>query len=97
MNKIQQFIVDNNLDITDIEYGDSGGNSLACILSGYALYLGMEERDLLDAITEIFEEDDNTWDSGELERVFSYAKSKNYGDWWKKPEAHNMYKFDDVN
>lgn len=96
MNKIQQFIKDNGLDITDVEYGDSGGNSLACILSGYALYLGMTEEELIGEIGEIFEEDNSTWDSSEIERVFAYAKSKNYGDWWKKPEAHNMYKFDEI-
>lgn len=92
MNKIGQFIIDNNLDITDLESGGSEGNSIACILSGYALYLDMSFYDLTDSLLEYNEDVDN-YDLSELERVYEFAKMRNYGNWWNTPAAKSSYKF----
>jgi hypothetical protein len=40
-----------------------------------------------------FDEDIESFDLSELGRVFNYAESKKYGDWWKTPSAKIIYKF----
>jgi hypothetical protein len=91
MNKIEQFIEDNKVDITDLESFGSESNSLACILSGYALYLDMSFDDLSEEVNNIF--NGALWGSDELERVYIYAEANNYGEWWKSNVAKSTYKF----
>ena len=85
MNIVKQFIEDNNLDFTD---SGSSLNSNCVILAGYACVLGLEWSELID-----FLEDIPIEDIGELERVFNYARSHNYGAFWETEEAHKLYKF----
>lgn len=86
LNKIEQFIKDNDLDFSG-SGSDLNGNCV--VLAGYALYLEIYNyNDLLDKLnkTEIY-------DDTELERVFNYTYNENYGDWWHTEEAKKKYKF----
>lgn len=84
---IEKFITENNLDLsTDA----SAFNSTCCILSGYALYIGIDDADILSSIL-IDKLDSNRY--MELERVFNYAQRNNYEKFWITEEAHKQYKF----
>jgi hypothetical protein len=86
LNKIQKFIKDNGLDFTG---SGSDLNSNFCILSGYALYLGLTLKELKDEMnTEILDDAEQ-----ELERVFNFAENHDYGAWWKTYDAGLQYKF----
>lgn len=86
LNKIEQFIKDNDLDFSGYE-SDLNGNCV--VLAGYALYIGIEDYNILLSKFNKTKISDNT----ELERVFSYAYNNNYGDWWNTEEAKKKYKF----
>ena len=85
MNEIQTFIEKNHLDF---EGSDSNLNSTFCILSGYALYLGLTLDELR---AEMLEEQKPN--HPELYRVFDYAENHLYGEWWTSKEAHEQYEF----
>lgn len=84
---IEKFIEENKLDLSET---GSALNSTCCIIAGYALYIGIDHAHTLCSI--LLEKLDSDTDT-ELERVFNYAKSKNYGEWWKSEEAKKQYKF----
>lgn len=92
MNKIQQFIKDNELT-----FGGYGSelNSPCVILAGYACYLydefsveklieGIKEDGFLDLTLEV---------QDELERVYRFAWWHSYKDFWKTDKAKEQYKF----
>ena len=87
MTKIEQFIVDNDLDF---ESTDSGLNANCVVLAGYALHLNMDdfEGELLPEV-----EDFSNDALIELDRVHDYARANNYGAWWDTKLAKKMYKF----
>lgn len=84
MNKIEQFIKDNKLDLVT----EGSRNSNYVILSGYALYLGYSIEGLWSDLEDTIIDDDN-----ELERVFKYAEENSYGEWWISKEAKEQYIF----
>ena len=91
IEKLKTFIKDNNLS-----FKEGQRNTNATILCGYALFIGVEDLELIeDAIEQVFTFE--VWEDGELQdeidRVFNYTKFNNYGKWWEKPEATKMYKF----
>jgi len=92
MNKIQQFIVDNDLDLDDL---GSGLNGVCLAIAGYACYLEYDNID--DLLEDIWKDEFNDGTTSEfdseLERVFDYAYENGYEDWWSKPEAKKIYKF----
>jgi len=88
LNPIEQFIKDNELEFTG-EGSSLNGN--CTIIAGYACHKGMsEEYTFIQQfdVTELSKEAEK-----ELRRVFSYAVSKNYGNYWKTKAAANLYKF----
>ena len=88
MNKIEQFIKDNNLDFSG---EGSSLNSNCVIIAGYACHLDIGYYPDLERIftnTELSSEA-----KIELERVFDYAWENDYGDFWETDEAKGMYKF----
>ena len=85
MSKIQTFIEKNHLDL---EGCDSSLNSAFCILSGYALYLGLTLEELKEEMTE-----EQQREHPELERVFEFAEDHCYGKWWTYEGAHTQYEF----
>jgi hypothetical protein len=84
--KIEQFIKDNNLDLS---VTGSALNSVCTILSGYALYLKLELVDFSNIIEEI----NSSFNFAELERVFLYAEANHYEKFWMTAKAKKMYKF----
>lgn len=88
MSKIQKFIEENELDFSG-SGSDLNGNCVS--LAGYALHRGLSFEDLKILMTP--EQRSNLDAITELERVFNFAESHNYGDWWKTPEAKEQYKF----
>lgn len=85
VNKIQKFIKDNSLTFDGF---GSDINSNLCALSGYACYLELDLDELKGYLKEGQIEDE-----AELEKVFNFAESHNYGNWWKSDEAKAEYKF----
>ena len=88
LNKIQKFIEENGLDFSG---SGSDLNSNCVTLSGYALHRGLSFEDLKILMTP--EQRSNLDAITELERVFNFAESHNYGEWWKSDEAKAEYKF----
>lgn len=84
--KIEQFIKDNNLDLS---LTGSGLNSVCTILSGYALYLKLELTDFSNILEKLYP----GYDSREFDRVFHFAKRNHYEKFWMTPKAKKMYKF----
>lgn len=94
MNKIQQFIADNSLSL---EGTGSELNSTLCTITGYALYVNGDKNEFEKLLEDI--EEDGLYDltsdvSSELERIFDFAYSHNYVDWWKDEHAHSIYTFE---
>lgn len=99
-DKIKKFIEDNKLDFSG---SGSDLNGQCVILAGYALYLNLDLKDMLE-ITDDLEilpagsrvrlVGGSCWSWEEFKRVFEYAEANNYGDWWKHKEAHDMYIFE---
>jgi hypothetical protein len=91
VEKLQKFIADNNLDFT---VSGSSLNSAFVTLSGYSLYIGAMEVDVKESLHKT--ESLTFTDFKEFDKVYSYAKKNNYGEWWKKEEAKKMYKFESL-
>lgn len=93
MNKIQQFIIDNKIDLSGTG-SELNGNCV--ILAGFALHLNGDTDDFSQLVKDIEESGKFTLSSAaanELERVFDYAYSNNYYQFWDKPEAKEQYVF----
>lgn len=84
---IEKFVIDNKLDLTT---DGSALNSTCCIISGYALHIGITEINIL--INIFVDYTSNDFDE-ELTRVFLFAKKNNYGKWWESEEAIKQYIF----
>lgn len=86
--KLQKFVTDNNLD-----FPTGGRNINIVVLCGYALYIGADIEDCKNAIPEGELEPEVAI---ELERIFEYAKFKNYGKWWESQTNRSEYKVDEL-
>ena len=84
VEKLKQFITDNNLEFNN----GSGGDSNILALCGYACYIEATELDCLKAADS---EDSDV--NSEITRVFNYANRNSYGKFWKTEKAHKQYKF----
>jgi hypothetical protein len=86
MSKIRQFINDNNISFTE------GSRNTSCtIIIGYALHLGLSQTDLEAELQPEIKEDGFIQD--ELDRLFLYCLSNNYGKFWSSKAAKKQYKF----
>ena len=91
--KIEKFIKDNELTFLR---GRRGTETI--IICGFALWGTDEEidvHDLWDIVKNIGDmgEDDS---EAEFERIYCYALSNDYADYWNTSEAHENYIFDEV-
>lgn len=87
---LKEFIVNNNLKFTG---RDSDLNSESCILCGYALHLGVKDKDeVIEAVKEQCSPSTLLYES-EITKVWPFAVNNNYGLWWKQEGAKTMYKF----
>lgn len=76
-----------------LTFGDGRRNSDFVIISGYSLYLDIDEVDQVEeAIEEALSLPLDADVSGELYRVFEYAYDNNYGVWWTNPHNTKGYK-----
>ena len=93
LKKIENFIRDNKLSFD--EEGTSSLNSDCVIISGFADFLGEGSVDnIKKALQKVRKGKElSTNLCIELERVFDFAYTYDYGSWWKKPEAKDLYKF----
>ncbi len=81
MNILKKFI-DNN----DLVIGPGSRNTPLTALCGFALYKNLTVEDVKHAINT-----DDVVTNKEAERVFDYAKLKNYNKWWEIEENRKMY------
>lgn len=90
-DKIHAFIKDNNINLNTLSV--SALNSDFTILSGYALYIGIDCYEDLQTILEVYisKKERKVYDS--LQKVFSYAKYHDYEEFWRTKEAKKIYKF----
>ena len=91
MNRIEKFIVENKLDFEGTN--DSSLNSDCCIISGFALHCGISDVDDVKTIIHKARGNRKRNFYNELEKVFEFAQSNNYGTNWSTPEYKRMYKF----
>lgn len=90
VEKLKTFIQDNNLS-----FEEGQRNTNATILCGYALFIGVDDVELIEeAVEECFGM--RIWSDSELQdeilRVYNYGKHHNYGKWWEKEENRKTYK-----
>ena len=89
--KIEKFIVDNELEFND---RDSGLNGNCVVLAGFLCYLLVEEeRGELEGINVIQSLGLSSEAETELERVFEYAWTSDYEDFWETEDAKETYVF----
>lgn len=90
MNLLEKFIEDNKLKF---DVSGSALNGACVIISGYALFLRIKNfATVAEAIVAKFPSEKGNFED-ELERVFNFAKTRNYGEWWKSSDAQKIYKF----
>ena len=88
MKELIKFIKANKL-----KFQEGRRNSDSVILSGYALYLGIEDvEDIKTAIESTLKDYDSDY-AKELEKVFSYAQDHNYESFWETDESKKLYIF----
>ena len=92
MDRLKKFIVDNGLTFTGT---GSGLNGNCTIISGYTDFLGgFTAEDIIKAVQAATGGSEVSAPAAlEIKRVYDFAFTYNYGNWWKLPEAKRLYKF----
>jgi hypothetical protein len=85
IEKLKLFIKKNKLEFTE-----GRRNSDLVVLCGYSGFINADKAETCDSISKKLRTADL---ETELDRVYEYAKTNNYGEWWKLPEAKEKYKF----
>lgn len=85
--RIINFIQENN-----ITFKEGTRNTDATVLSGYALYIGIKDVNVLIKIIDNVLNDTDDYKT-ELINVFKFSKKNNYDKWWKTEQAKREYKF----
>ena len=83
---IKKFIKENN-----ITFNEGERNSSTVVIIGYAQHLGLNETQLKKELSKEIKAD--KFIKEEVERLFDYCSSNNYGDWWNTKAAKSQYKF----
>ena len=84
VGQLRKFMDDNKLD-----FPSGGRNANLVTLIGYGLYIGATIEDYKTAMpTGELSEDV----AKELERLYTYCKSRNYGIWWETESNRLAYK-----
>lgn len=86
MNEIQKFIKDNKLS-----FKQGSRNTTCTVLTGYAQYLGLSENKLKAEVVD--EIDADKFIGEEISRVWKYAESKGYKNYWETLDAKKQWKF----
>ncbi len=92
MKKLVKFIKENKLKFNGEE---SALNSDCTIISGFADHCGITNSgDIKSAVISALGEDGLSIEAAkEINRVFDFAYTYNYGNWWKNRDAKRLYKF----
>jgi hypothetical protein len=88
VDKLKEFLEANN-----IEFSEGRRNTDSTVISGFCLWLELND---MEAIVKTIKDvcPDPEWDfAEELKRVYAFAESNMYGEWWNKKVAHSHYKF----
>lgn len=83
---MKDFIKNNKLS-----FKTGSRNSTVTTLVGYSQHLGLTMSELKTELTSQINKD--IFIAQEIERLWSYCSSRNYGNWWKTADAKLMYKF----
>lgn len=83
---IQEFIQENNLSLKE-----GSRNSTITTIIGFSQHKGLSERDLKDELS--IERSSDPFIDFEINRLWNYCSSRNYGKWWSTDEAKSLYKF----
>lgn len=89
MKVIEKFIEDNGLTFVGV---GSELNGECCILAGFADFHGIDSGKVLCNIVKKVKPSISGYEY-ELKRVFDFAYTYNYGNFWKSAAAKSMYKF----
>lgn len=84
VERLKQFITDNNLEFNN----GSGGDVNILALCGYACYIRASE---LDCIKAADSEDSDV--NSEITRVYNYAHKHHYAKFWETDKAKKQYSF----
>lgn len=92
MKKLVKFIKENGLKFDGI---GSALNSDCTIIGGFADHCGITNSgDIKSAVISALGKDGLSIEAAnEINRVFDFAYTYNYGNWWKNSEAKILYKF----
>ena len=95
IEKLKALIIENKAISIDIAKGaDSSNNSSIVILSGYADYIAATVEEVETAIRQVYKYDILGAEIlKEIRRVFDFAKTYNYGNFWKTEQAKKEYIF----
>ena len=89
--KILKFIEENELIFSG---RGSGLNSSCTIICGYADHVGASKKVVEEAIKQHLSISRTPTDlTIELDNVYNFAATYNYGKWWTSKEAIRTYKF----
>lgn len=72
-------------------------NGICCILSGYSLFIDLSVEELKEYLEELFPKCLSGYTVEtmqlytELNRVYEYAKFKDYGKWWEIEENYEEF------
>ena len=89
MERLVKFIGDNGLNFNG-KGSDLNGN--CCVISGYADYIGVTKANVIEDAIKVTDPRAKNY-SKELKRVFKFAYTYNYGNFWKTDAAKKLYKF----
>ena len=90
-DKLIKFIKENKLVFSEF---DSGLNGACTVLAGYADFVRANKKVVRESIKEA-----GSYShlpirvEKEINRVYDFASTYNYGNWWKRDEAKKLYKF----
>lgn len=92
MEKLVKFIKENGLKFNGT---GSALNSDCVIIAGFADHCGITSSGVIESAVKSALSKSRITKSvaKEIDRVFDFAYTYNYGNWWKNSEAKRLYKF----
>jgi hypothetical protein len=88
--KIEKFIRENELNFNSSGSSLNGAYTIVC---GYADHVGASKKAVKEGVQACIGTALSTESKKELDKIYKFTTTFNYGKWWQKPEASRMYKF----
>ena len=90
-DKLEKFIRENELNFNS---SGSALNGAYTVLCGFADHVGASKKAVRDAVKATTGVETLPVNSKkELDKIYKFTTTYNYGKWWQKPEAARIYKF----